>query len=184
MQPQENEDLWFWYKHIEAWQQTELPAIEYCRAYDLDYRIFAAMRYKMIYRRENNPEQYAKFVALGREYQSSPLSREKFCKHSGISNRTLTDIVLHLNTLDRIEELKKLKEQEPMNFIQVPKTISKPNIYKKPQEIEPVQVPQHAEVIEAQNDLEIIISKGVKVSISPNIDTMKVIKIIELLKDL
>jgi hypothetical protein len=43
--------------------------------------------------------------------------------------------------------------------------------------------PEH-EVVEKQNDIEIIISKGVKVSISPNIDSMKIIKIIELLKDL
>jgi hypothetical protein len=62
-----------------------------------------------------------------------------------------------------------------MNFIQVATLQSN---------FPAIQDSQPAEVIEPQNDLEIIIGKGVKVSIAPNIDTMKVVKIIEFLKDL
>ena len=47
----------------------------------------------------------------------------------------------------------------------------------------PVVIPE-PEVIQAKNDIELTITKGVRVICSPNLDSMKLIKIIELLKDL
>ena len=62
-----------------------------------------------------------------------------------------------------------------MNFVQVATVQSN---------FPDIQDSQPAEVIAPQNEVEIIIAQGVKVSIAPNIDTMKVVKIIEFLKDL
>lgn len=64
-----------------------------------------------------------------------------------------------------------------MKFVQITRekdSVSEFSTLKEPQE----------EFVEKQNDIELIITKGVKVIISPNIDSMKIIKIIELLKDL
>jgi hypothetical protein len=80
--------------------------------------------------------------------------------------------------------------EKPLTFRQIanpePKEVVTPEPEPEPdpepiREIAPIQ---HHDVIEAQNDIEITITKGVRVLISPSLESMKIIKIIELLKDL
>lgn len=83
----------------------------------------------------------------------------------------------HLNCTEQLSKLKNSQVDSPMKFVQITRekdSVSEFSTLKEPQE----------EFVEKQNDIELIITKGVKVIISPNIDSMKIIKIIELLKDL
>ena len=157
-----------WYETMEKFEDSGMTQKEFCNKYKIDYKAFCNLRYRMIYKRDTNPELYAKLYSIGRKYMKSGDLPSKFAKDHEIGIRLLSEISTHIGYLDLIAEIKAEKEASPMKFVQI-------------QHQEPLQ---HAEVMEKQNDIEIIITKGVKVSISPNIDSMKIIKIIELLKDL
>lgn len=144
---------------------------KYCEKYDVDYNKFCNMRYRLVYKRDQ-PELYAKLVSIRRKQLESGAPSAELAKAHGIKACHLSEIGTHLGYLDLLEEIKLEKEPSPMKFIHVPSV----NL--------PFPTPQEHEVLEQKNDLEISISKGIKVTIAPNIDSMKIIKIIELLKDL
>jgi phenolic acid decarboxylase len=164
----DHDEIWYWYQKMEEYKTAGMAQKEYCDAYEIDYKKFCNMRYRIEYKRDTNPELYTKNVPLTRKYMKSGIAASKFAKENNIDVRLLSEMVTHLSYVDIIESMREAKESQAMKFVQVPQRI----------------VQQEAEIVEKQNDLEIIIAKGVKVSISPNIDTMKVVKIIEFLKDL
>lgn len=167
----DHDEIWYWHQKIEEQRKSGMPQKEYCDEYEVDYKKFCNMRYRIEYKRETHPELYAKSVPIAKKYLKSGIPASKFAKENNIEVRILSELVTHLGYLDIIENIKNEKES-PMNFIQVPSKESLP------------QTAPQCELVEKQNDIELIITKGVKVSISPNIDSMKIIKIIELLKDL
>ncbi len=169
------EEIWIWHKHIEAYHASGMGQKEFCDAYNVEYKRFCNMRYRIDYKRDSDPDLYRKLTGIARKYMESGLPSSKFAKDNGVDIRKLSEAVTHLGYIDIIEKMKIEKEEAPMKFVQIPSVGgSQPR---------PPMV-QESEVLEKQNDIEIIITKGVKVSISPNIDSMKIIKIIELLKDL
>src|SRR5207247_396248 len=122
---------------------------------------------------------------------------------NGLERSLLTAVMTHKGYLEAIERIKKDKEEKPLEFHQVPK--HKINIFVPKSEYDPepeeptsstqmVEVKSYTEipstrsdppeVVEPRNDIELNITKGVKVIVSPNIDSIKIIKIIDLLKDL
>ncbi len=157
---------------IEEYKSSGMKPKEYCTEYEIDYKKFSNMIYRIDYRRYSHPEEYKKLLPVVKKYMVSGAPASKFAKANDIDIRILSEMVTHLGYTDIIESMKKSKEAQPLLFIQVPTM----NL--------PMPTQHEAEIVEKQNDIEIIISKGVKVSISPNIDSMKIIKIIELLKDL
>lgn len=166
------QEIWEWYERLEEFKSSGMQPKEYCDEYKCEYKKFCNMRYRIDYKRETHPDLYNRLLPLGRMYLSSGQTASVFAKNHKIEPRHLSEIVTHIGYIDIIQEFIEKKEEKPMKFIQVP-TINLP-----------MPTPQEPEIVEKQNDLEIIISKGVKVSIAPNIDSMKIIKIIELLKDL
>lgn len=168
----DHDEIWYWHLKVEEFKKLGMGQKEYCDAHELDYKRFCNMYYRIDYKRSRDPELYAKLVATTRKYLSSGAPASKFARANDIHPRILSETVTHLGYIDIIESMKKSKEEKPMQFIHVP-VVNLPYI-----------PPKEQEVVEKQNDLEIIIAKGVKVSISPNIDSMKIIKIIEFLKDL
>lgn len=167
-----DEDIWEWYQHIENWKKSGLPQKKFAESVGISYNKMTNMIFRIIYKATSDPKTYAKLVKFGRSYlESGSKFSSQYAKDNGIMPSHLSEIITHLNYLDIIERMKKEKESQ-MNFIQVP-TMNLPML-----------TPQEPQIMEKQNDLEIIISKGVRVSISSNIETMKVVKIIELLKDL
>lgn len=169
----DKEEIWYWHGVIEQFETSGMKQTEYCDQYDVDYKKFCNMRYRMIYKRDTNPDLYKNLLEVGRKYIESGMPPSKFAKAHDLEVRVLSEIGTHIGYLDLIEEIKRDKEPTKMSFIKVPNN---------PQAIRSDF--EEPEFVEKQNDLEIIISKGVKVSIAPNIDSMKIIKIIELLKDL
>lgn len=171
----DHDEIWYWYQKVEEYKSSGMKQKEYCENYDVEYKKFCNMIYRIDYRRYSHPEDYAKLIPVTRKYMASGAPASKFAKANDIDIRILSEMVTHLGYVDIIESIKAKKEEKPMQFIQVPTlqgALARPSIQ-----------PEH-EVCEKQNDIEIMITKGVKVSISPNIDSMKIIKIIELLKDL
>ena len=169
----DGEEVWKWYQIILKYQSQDLPQKQFCDANDIDYSQFCSKLFRIIYKKNREPELYEKWLPIARKYLESGMPRNKFVKIHDISIRFLSEMATHLRYVDTIEEMRAVKEKN-MNFIKVP-TINLPMT---------TQVePQH-EVLKKQNDLELIISCGVKVVVSPEVGADKLIRIIELLKDL
>ncbi len=127
---------------------------------------------------EGDPKTYADLCVIGRQFMQSGQTAAQFAKDNKIDLSMLRAATTHLKYQDIIkrciENPPDESKSQSMTFVKVPQVTSSV----------PASVAPCAEVIESQNDIQIAIAKGVKVSISPNIDPMKIIKIIELLKDL
>lgn len=188
MTEKDTSDVWYWYQHIEAFKQSGLYKRQYCKKHEIDIKDFQYKWIKFENSRNANPVLYAKNLELTRQYLASDIKLIPFAQQNNMDISLLRKMVTHVGYLHAIERLKADKEPSltphgtsphfkglhPMKFIPVSQKLIPTD-----SPVEPA-----SEVIEKQNDLEIIISKGVKVSISPAIDSMKIIKIIELLKDL
>jgi hypothetical protein len=170
----DGEKIWEWYQIILKYQAQDLPQKQFCDAEGIDYDKFCAKLFRIVYKKNREPELYNKWLPIARKYLESGMLPNKFVKIHDISIRYLSEMSTHLRYIDTIEEIKKTKEKSPMNFIKVP-TMNLP----MPTPQEPEQ-----EVLKKQNDVELIISKGVKVVVSPEVGADKLIRIIELLKDL
>lgn len=168
----DHDEIWYWYRKIEEFKASGLTNKGYCDKYEIDYKKFNNKLYRIDYKRDCDPKEYEQLVLITRKYMKSGATAANFAKANDINIRILSQMTTHLRYRDIIESMRADKEGKPMQFIQVPVM----NL--------PMLTPQEPEVVQKQNDIEIIITKGVKVSISPNIDSMKIIKIIELLKDL
>ncbi len=173
----DHDEIWYWHLKIEEFYESGMQQKPYCDEYKIDYKKFCNMRYRIEYKMQSHPELYRKLVPLTRKYIASGAPASKFAKANDVDIRILSEMVTHLGYRDIIAKMTEEKEAKPMQFIEVPRLPMNNGG-------SPIAQPEEAEVVEKQNDLEIIIAKGVKVSISPNIDTMKVVKIIEFLKDL
>jgi len=165
-------DVWYWHELMEAFVLSGMKPKAYCDRHKIKYKDFTNKRYRILYKVKSNPKQYAIDTIIARKYMSSGQPAREFAKDNGIDFRILGQLVTHLGYLDIIERLKKEKHQpeETMNFIQVPSF----------QKIQPVE----QEALEKKNDIELTISSGVKVIVSPEVSSEKLIKIIEFLKDL
>lgn len=172
----DHDEIMKWYGIMQDFKESGLAQKQFCDAAKIDYKKFCNMRYRIISRSETNPDWYAKNVPIARRYMASDLIASKFSKANGISLGHLSELTTHLGYLDIIESRLGGKETEnpqpPMTFLKVP-TVNLPFIQ-----------PREAEIVEARNDIELVITKGVKVIVSPELGTDKLIKIIELLKDL
>jgi hypothetical protein len=155
--------------------------------------MYCRFKFRIVYISNTEPETYKKWVDYAIAYKKSSDSLENFCKIHNIPSKKLSFVGTHLNYLDIIEKMKKKmlpKESVPseMSFVEIPCGAIKQPLIQPPSLIAEVHgykvVSEIPEVIESKNDIEITINKGVKVIIAPNIDPLKIIKIIELLKDL
>lgn len=180
------DEIWFWYQHVEGFKTSDMRPKQYCETHKLDYKKFHRMRYRINGGYKSSPERYKHYVKLTRQCMESDISRALFASQNNIPLAVLTEMIAHVGYLNAIEKAKLKRggartggEPKSFQFVQVP-VLPVSNGGK----LVPISPPQEAEVIEKQNDIEIVITKGVKVIISPIIDSMKIIKIIELLKDL
>ena len=164
----DRQEIWEWYEVIKKFNESGLMPKVFCTENNIDYTRFFNMRFRIDYKKYTDPKMYAHLMKLGKKFLESGGKSSEFAKEHKIESRILREVVTHINYLQLIEEIKAEKTPETMKFVQIQHQI-------------PIE---ENEVIEKKNDLEIIIAKGVKVSISANLDSQKIIKIIELLKDL
>ena len=174
-----DKDIFEWYQHILKMKQSGGNTSKYCLNNGLDKVKMNNMSYKIhCPLQKNNPNLYASLTNHVIELNKTRETISKYCKRHNLDRVKMGEVKVHMSYLEAIERHRKsLEEEHPkMNFIQVKKSDLR----------EPNQADIHleTEVIQAQNDIELIIAKGVKVMISPSVDSIKIIKIIELLKDL
>ncbi len=159
------EMVWIYYNHVKEQQASRINPKEYCKANGIKLKNFTAYKYYFNYGNKFELDEYHRQMTIGRDYLNSGMTAKWYSSNHNIDINVLRLISRHLQYNDVVTA--KLKEEEeqpkPMKFLQVP--AAAPRI-----------IPVQPELIEKQNDLEIIISKGVKVIISPNIDSMKIIK--------
>lgn len=174
----DHDEIWYWYQKIQEFHESGMEPKEYCDSYEVDYKKFTNMKYRIDFKKFTDTALYEESLPIARKYLASGDSAYKFAKANSIDINLLGQMSTHLRYIDIIERMKQAiesKEEKKMSFIQVPPNSSVTF---------PIITEQEHEVVEKQNDIEIIINKGVKVIISPNIESMKIIKIIEFLKDL
>lgn len=176
----DDDEIWYWYEVINEYHNQKLPLGKYCKSKNIDLNKFTGRYARVVYISKSKPELYKKLVPITRKFLSSKIKQSEFIKNNDISKVQLSFMVTHLNYLDAIERMKIAKGNKEMNFIKIPQV--QPLISAiEPNQIQELQV---TEVIKKQNDVELVISKGVKVVVSPDVGADKLIRIIELLKDL
>lgn len=167
-----DEQIWYWYEFVQEFLGQSFPAKKFCKLKNIDYKAFSNKLYRIVYISQTKPELYQEHLDLAKECRASQMSISKFSKTRKVSHSLLREASAHLNYLEAIEKIKSQKEKSAMNFIQIPP--------RNPV----VQQAQVAEIVENKNEVELVISKGVKVTVAPEVGADKLIRIIELLKDL
>mgnify|MGYP001596244248 CR=1 FL=1 len=124
-----DEDMWYWYEHVEQFKKSGLGKAAYCKAHNLQYEKFCNMIYRIDYKKYEFPEEHARLLSIYRQYEESDLIISDFCKAYNFSRSALTCIQTHLKYQKIIERLKIANGQnEPkestMTFVQVPKRVS------------------------------------------------------------
>ena len=184
---QKKEEAWLYYNHFLLWKEedkvNQISKTDYCAKHVLDYHKFTNYIFRIYWKSINDPKMYENVMAIMQEKKSWRGTTEGFAIKHNLLKRTVMEATTHLNYLDLMEEIKREKSviqkpQEELKFLQIPSVQN--TIPKREIEFNESQ----PEVLEKQNDIEITISQGVKVCIAPNLNSMKIIKIIELLKDL
>ncbi len=164
--------VWDYYQKLQEYESSGMTMVEYCRRHEFNITTMRNFRHRLTFKQYEPPEIYENFVALTKEYLVSGINRKEFSKQNNIDEHILKEMITHVKYMDIIERRKQNPSQSPeeqsMKFVQVFPGITTPE----------------SQSVEKKNDIEIIITKGVKVIISPNIDSMKIMRIIELLKDL
>lgn len=170
-----DEEIWKWYQHLEKCNSTGSTIHQYCRDNNLDIKEYYFFSRRIKYIKDSKPVLYMKLIESLQEFESTDMTLKDYAKTKNIKKWHLEEVRVHLCFLESIERMKNNSPEQKMTFIKAPTIIA------KTKEETP---PSDGEVIVKQNDIEINISKGVKVCIAPNVESIKIIKIIELLKDL
>lgn len=179
----EEETVIFLYEKVEEFNQSELSEKEFCNRHNLSFSTFKNFKYILNFDKRINKlkEKYDHYLEE---------AKREGCSIRGIAakyNLNKTEIGLYniylkykkiianyLNSKNTIEQ--------PMSFVKVK---AQEPIATHEMNHHPIQIQsKEPELMEKQNDLELIISKGIKVIVSPEIDSMKLIKIIELLRNI
>jgi hypothetical protein len=179
-------EIWAWYLKIQDFHASGMRPMPYCEKHNISYRAFRNMMYRIEYKKHTHPEFYEKFLTIFKQFKESGMTIPKFAKENNIDPKVLRDFKWHLNHLEVIEKYKAKQEDNQMSFFEVPQLPPPIGLPLEPSWNSVIPIPMPLEPVEVggKNDLEIIISKGVRVILSPNIDAISIIKIIELLKDL
>ena len=167
----DKKDIIKWNGILRDWQESKLSKKEYCKQNKLAIVKFQR-RFCWLLEMKNKPELVEKYLPYIEEYKRSDLNIKKFTKLKGISEYDFTNVKNHILCMEILKEESKSK----MNFIQVPALPKEsPKIIE--QDIKPI--------IEINKPpLEISFNHDIKVILPNNINTEKLVKIVELLKDL
>jgi len=161
---------------IEDIKKSNVSDRYYCRMNKVNLTHLNSFRRKLNLADIYEANKYDHLCALVEKYKSCNTPKADFLKEHNVDYKEFTETYTHMSYLKILSEDKPVPEKSKMSFIEIP---PKPKYQLMP-ELEP----QSGVVISQQNDIEISITQGIKVLVSPNIDSMKIIKIIELLKDL
>ena len=179
----DSEEIWKWYTIVTYCINTRQVESKYCQDNGLNYSTYVSRKRIILSHKYTKPNQYEKDVNFYNEFKKTDMSCVDFCnrddcKISGFNANRLSHIINHIKVIEIIEKFKRegrlVEQEDPMNFLPV-----KPKVNR----IVPNQEISHS-FESAQNEIELKIKEGIRVIISSNVESRKIIKIIELLKDL
>lgn len=178
-----DEFIWEWYQRFEHMKEIGMGQPEYCKKNNISLTLCRAMSWKIIFRSRSG-NSYKKLMELAKAYNPEEMTKVEYAQLHKISKCQLNETMAHIRALEAIERMKNklASESNEMKFIAVNPTGTWSN--KAPAPKLPHLPYQEPEVVPKQNDVELIISKGVKVVVAPEVGADKLIRIIELLKDL
>jgi hypothetical protein len=175
--PVDLDKFWVTYDHVTNAKTSGVRDTQYCQIHLLSLNSFNAFKRKLELYNYYDKDRYDELCALVRDYMADlRISKQDFISNYDISEHELHEFQPHINYLKILEENRRPPEKT-VSFIEI--TPAQPRI---PAPVK-IDYPE-SEVIHQQNDIQISITQGIKVLVSPSIDSMKIIKIIELLKDL
>jgi len=176
-------ELWEANEHLKKMDDLNVSISYYAKRNKLDYKRFCKMNYLIRYKAKTQPHWYQDYVLYTQLADESRLTTVDFCAENNLKPAHIGETKGHLKALELIEKYenyinanneKKDDEPKSLGFISVPQSATRRISLDKPE----------PEVITKKNDIELNITKGVKVIVSPDFPSDKFIKIIELLKDL
>lgn len=171
-----DEDIKLWWDEVQNYRNSKLSLTAYAKKNNLAYTTFVGWVYRFdpwTGKYKNDKERELELVEL---YLATNAPREQFSLKHGIHKDRLTTLVVHLGYMERLKNYlagQNEQEQKTMKFTEI----------KPEQPIIKRTFIEH-EVITPKNDLELIIKKGVKVTIAPEISNEQLITIIEFLRNL
>lgn len=153
------DEFWEWYLVLEGWKKSNLNIFQYSRTKGIEKNKLYNMNYVINYHANHEPEKFEEYKEIARKYLLSGMSAREAVDAYGINRNVLIKTSLYIRYQEIIE--KKLKGEEGvMKFIAVPKVFEPEN----------APAPTHEpDVLKKQNDVELIISSGVKVVVSPEV---------------
>lgn len=201
-----NDEIKFWYDHLLKNKKQKLKGEVYAHRNNLSPKALVNWKQrfnpwsgKFKLQKDRELELYDLYKATG-----SP--RASFCAKHNLPMHRLTLVGTYLEYKKRLEQIygenvpslvpdkinieipqeEYMPEPEPITtfraFTPIPTVCDA--VPRPPFQPPQTQITQSHEVIEAKNDVELSLKKGVKVILSPEIDTSQIIKIIEFLKEL
>lgn len=173
-----DEDIYLWYGYITDSRKKNISGKRYCDENHLNYKKFCNMKQRFEYKKFSNPKSYEKLHVAATESIKNGIKNgdvKSICSKYDIEASHLSEMRTHLRYLEVINRIKLNLDKSP--------PVNEEMTFRQVISSSPVVIPE-PEVIQAKNDIELTITKGVRVICSPNLDSMKLIKIIELLKDL
>ena len=207
-----NESIWFWYCHTQNFVKSGLRAPCYAREHNINYAKLRNMMSNIIYCKDSHPERYKEMVALAYAYLDSDIPRQQFCDKINMPVQRFARAVLHVKYLQRIREIEnsgrslsdinvmqvpadaiwvpiKRKSKRRRNYLQVVPSYAAHNASNEDRNmtiLEPKKAPSSIGIIEIdeKNNIEISGNNGIKVSLSSSADPVKIVKMIQLLREL
>jgi hypothetical protein len=172
-----DDEIIYLYLKLKEWENSELTQRKFCAKNNINYIRFNNFKYTIRMTKKLTSD-FIKKMEPALSNHKNGLSLNKCAKKWKVNRTDLANYIRHTYYHQLINEYENKSKVDrdgvSMNFIQVSnKEIAHQETHEPEQQI-----------IKEQNDLEIIISKGIKVKVSPNIEPIKIIKIIELLRDI
>lgn len=181
-----------WLEIFHLFENAGLPPIKFCEINNINYKSFSNFKYRVQGPNFNDPEQYDRNIQLAIKWRSSGIPKADFARRHNLNPNKFADIFAHMKVKSHYEEYKNKmdeieinnnREQDSMEFIKISPGENKQSAIERTSVL-PVSKSTETEVLEPRNNIELSITQGVKVIVSPEFPSEKIIKIIELLKDL
>ena len=118
-----DDHVWYWHKHCEKQIESGLSMKTYAEKFDIEYKRFSNIRYRIVYKKYSSPETYKKILKQAKEFLASGEPIGRFSSSRNLNQRVISEMVTHLQYQERIEWLTKERkeplEEPKMNFVQV-----------------------------------------------------------------
>lgn len=157
---------------------------EYCNNNDLDYSKYTNCKFAFSFIHVGDEQFRQECLEIKNAFIQSGLTQEQYALSVGIRLSILNVAINHIKLLDDLEkENNESKEENDLNFVPL-KNMFKSKQTELEHSLEQPLEPIKHQLITCQNDIEITIRAGIKVTLGQNIGMDKIMKIVELLRAL